>query len=98
MRGAVEGSLAPVFFEGFLGGFGLWRSRGRFVDLGGVGFVAEESAGWPRSKHVERELEIDLFRFVLQLQEDIARGGDLLLALAQFQHHLLSFLNDFEMR
>lgn len=79
-------------------GFGLWGGCGHFVGLGGVGFVAEESTRGPRSEHVECKLDIDFLRLVLQLQEDITRRCDLLLPLSQFQHHLRSILNDFEMR
>lgn len=98
MGSAVEGSLAPVFFEGFLVGFGLWGGSCHFVDLRGVGFVAEESTRGPRREHVQCKLDIDFLRLVLQLQEDITGRCDLLLPFSQFQHHLLSILNDFEMR
>ena len=97
MGSAVECSLAPVFLERFLVVFGFGRCCGHLVHLGSVGFVAEESAGRPRREHVQRELDINLFRLVLQLQEDVTRRGHLLLPLSQFKHHLLSILNDFEM-
>lgn len=73
MSSAVECGLTPVFFEGFLVGFGFRSGSCVFVNLSGVRLGAEESTGWPRSEHVQGKLDVHLLSLVLHLQEDVTR-------------------------